>query len=39
MQKDELLAPVYIGFQYVFTLKHHTDKRYQLSFQEHAKEV
>ena len=39
MQKAELQAHVPIGFQAVFMLKINPDKRYQLSFQEHAKEV
>jgi len=39
MQKAELPARVHIGFQAVFMLKINPDKRQQLSFQEHAKEV
>ena len=39
MQKGELLALSHIGFQAVFMLKRPIDKRQQLSFQEHAKEV
>ncbi len=39
MQKGELPARAHIGFQYVFMLKRTIDKRQQLSFQEHAKEV
>ena len=39
MQKGELPAHAHIGFQAVFMLKCPVDKRQQLSFQEHAKEV
>jgi len=39
MQKAELPALYHIGFQAVFMLKRPIDKRQQLSFQEHAKEV
>jgi|GEM_PF-5291319 len=39
MQKAELPARVPIGFQTFFMLKTNPEKRHQLSFQEHAKEV
>ena len=39
MQKGELPAHAHIGFQAFFMLKSPIDKRQQLSFQEHAKEV
>ena len=39
MQKGELPAHAHIGFQAFFMLKRPIDKRQQLSFQEHAKEV
>ena len=39
MQKAELLARFHIGFQAVFMLKTNPEKRQQLTFQEHAKEV
>lgn len=39
MQKSELTALAMKRFQMHFILKRITDKRKQLSFQEHAKEV
>ena len=39
MQKSELLALGCIGFKVYLNLKRIPDKRKQLSFQEHAKEV
>ena len=39
MQKGELPAYAHIGFQAFFMLKRPIEKRQQLTFQEHAKEV
>ncbi len=39
MQKSELVTLGCIGFQVYLNLKRTPDKRKQLSFQEHAKEV